>query len=156
MALKVGDQAPNFKLYSSEKKEITLSDYRGKNVLLLFFPLAFTSTCTAELCEMRDNKKMYDSLNAEILSLSVDSPQALAKYKELEGYTFNLLSDFNKTVGITYGVMSEEFALGMRGVHKRSAFVVDKNGEIRYAEILEKASDLPNFAVINELLQSLN
>ena len=81
MALQKGDKAPDFKLYNTDKQEVSLSDYEGKNVVILFFPLAFTSTCTTELCEMRDNISIYSNLNAEILGISVDSPFTLGKYK---------------------------------------------------------------------------
>lgn len=155
MALNIGDQAPDFKLVNTDKKEVTLSSYSGKNVLILFFPFAFTGVCTDELCSIRDNKKMYDGVNAEILSISVDSPFTLAKFKEVQEYNFELLSDFNKEVSTAYDVLYENFVLGLKGVSKRSAFVVDKNGKICYAEVLENAGELPNFAEINKVLSSI-
>jgi glutaredoxin-dependent peroxiredoxin len=155
MSLKVGDQAPDFKLINSDKKEITLSQYNGKNVLILFFPAAFTGVCTDELCSIRDNKTMYDGINAEILSISVDLPFTLAKFKEIQNYNFELLSDFNKEVSTGYGCIYEEWILGFKGVSKRSAFIVDKSGKIRYAEILENAGELPNFAAINAILEEI-
>ncbi len=156
MALQVGDKAPDFTLYSSEKAEESLAKYQGKNVVLLFFPMAFTSVCTEELCTMRDNLSVYDNLNAAILGVSVDSPFTLAKFKEEQKLNFPLLSDFNKEVSRSYGALYEEFVLGLRGVSKRSAFVIDKEGSIRYAEVLESAGDLPNFAAIKETLSDLN
>lgn len=153
--MQIGSQAPNFKLVNSDKKAVSLSDYKGKNVLLLFFPFAFTGVCTEELCSMRDNKKMYDDVNAEILSISVDSPFTLARFKEENNYNFQILSDFNKEVSTLYGTLYSEFVLGLKGVSKRAAFVVDKNGEIRYSEILENAGELPNFAEINNVLNNL-
>jgi glutaredoxin-dependent peroxiredoxin len=155
MALKVGDVAPDFKLISSDKKEVALSDFAGKKVLILFFPMAFTGVCTDELCSIRDNKEMYDGIDAEILSISVDSPFSLAKFKEIQGYNFTLLSDFNKEVSTAYEAIYETFVLGLKGVSKRSAFVVDQAGKIQYAEVLESAGDLPNFTAINEVLNSL-
>lgn len=155
MSVQIGSQAPSFTLKSSELKDVSLTDYAGKNVVVMFFPLAFTSVCTAELCTMRDNKANYDGLNAEIVAISVDSPFTLAKFKEEQGFNFPLLSDYNKDVSGSYGALYDEFVLGMKGVSKRSAFVVDKNGEIRYAEILENAGELPNFVAINETLQGL-
>ncbi len=155
MSLHTGETAPAFKLKSSNKSDISLSDYEGKNVVVLFFPLAFTSTCTAELCSIRDTKADYDKLNAEILAISVDSLFTLAKYKEEQGYNFPLLSDWNKEVSTAYGALYERFAHNMRGVSKRAAFVIDKEGKIRYAEVLENAGELPNFAAINETLQEL-
>ncbi len=155
MALKIGDNAPDFKLINSEKKEVLLSQHLGKNVLVLFFPFAFTGVCTDELCSIRDNKGMYDKIDAVILCISVDSPFTLGKFKEIQGYNFDLLSDFNKEVSTAYGVLKEEFVLGLKGVSKRSAFIVDKMGKIRYAEILENAGELPNFAAINSILEEI-
>ncbi len=156
MSIKVGDKAPNFTLYSSEKQEVSLSDYKGKNVVLLFFPLAFTGVCTTELCSMRDDIGTYEGLDAQILAVSVDSLFTLEKFKEAEKYNFPLLSDFNKVVARAYGTIYEEFVLGMKGVAKRSAFVIDKEGVIRYAEVLESAGDLPDFEAVKGTLSSLN
>lgn len=155
MSLKIGDKAPAFTLKNTEKEDVSLSDFSGKNVVVLFFPLAFTSTCTTELCSIRDSKAEYDKLNAEILAISVDSLFTLGKFKSEEGYNFQLLSDWNKDTAQAYGTIYDEFVLGMKGVAKRSAFVVDKTGTIRYAEVLESAGDLPNFAAINETLKTL-
>lgn len=156
MALKPGDVAPDFVLKSSEKTDVKLSDYRGQNVVVLFFPLAFTGTCTTELCSVRDNKKEFENLNAEILAISVDSLFTLGQFKAAQQYNFPMLSDFNKEVSAAYGSLYDEFVLGMRGVSKRSAFVVDKDGIIRYAEVLDNAGELPNFAAVNETLAGLN
>ena len=155
MALQKGDKAPEFKLYNSEKQEVSLSDYTGKNVVILFFPLAFTGVCTAELCEMRDNMGSYAKLNAEIIAISVDSLFTLEKFKTEQKLPFNLLSDFNKEVSAAYGSLYENFVLGMKGVSKRSAFVVDSAGTIQYAEVLESAGDIPNFTAVQEALTSL-
>ena len=156
MKLKVGDKAPEFTLRSTEKAEVSLGDHKGKNVIILFFPLAFTGVCTAELCEVRDNMKKYESLNAEVLAISVDSLFSLGKFKEVENYNFTLLSDFNKTASRAYGSLYEDFVLGMKGVSKRSAFVIDKDGTIRYEEVLDDAGNQPNFTKIQEVLSSLN
>jgi glutaredoxin-dependent peroxiredoxin len=155
MALQIGDKAPDFKLYNSDKQEVSLSDYKGKNVVVLFFPLAFTGVCTAELCEMRDNMSSYSELNAEILAISVDSLFTLEKFKAEQKLPFNLLSDFNKETSSAYGSLYENFVLGMKGVSKRSAFVVDSEGTIQYAEVLESAGDIPNFTAVQEALKSL-
>ena len=156
MILKSGDKAPDFTLVSSDKSEISLSNYSDKNVILLFFPLAFTGTCTEELCSMRDDIATYNNMNAEVLAISVDSPFSLGKYKEEQELNFPLLSDFNKNVSRSYGALYEHFVLGMKGVSKRSAFVIDKNGVIRYAEVLENAAELPNFAAVRETLNNLS
>src|SRR5580658_8779485 len=104
-SIQVGQQAPDFTLYDSDKQKVTLSDYKGKNVLLLFFPQAFTGTCTKELCSTRDNIALYNAVNAQVLGISVDSVFTLAKYKEDQNLNFPLLSDFNKTVSTAYGAI---------------------------------------------------
>jgi glutaredoxin-dependent peroxiredoxin len=156
MSLSLGQPAPDFTLNNTIKAEIHLSTQKGKNVVLLFFPLAFTSTCTAELCSVRDELGTYNGLNTVVFGISNDSVFTLAKFKEEQKLNFDLLSDFNKTVSAAYNSLYSEFILGMKGVSKRSAFVIDKNGLLRYAEILEKAGDLPNFNAIKACLQSLN
>lgn len=155
MSIELGSAAPSFTLKASDKSDVSLSDYAGKNVVVLFFPLAFTGVCTTELCSVRDSKADYESLNAEVLAISVDSLFTLEKFKAEQGYNFPLLSDWNKDVSASYGALYDEFVLGMRGVSKRSAFVVDKEGKIRYAEVLENAGELPNFAAINETLKQI-
>ena len=156
MAIQVGDKAPSFTLVSTEKEQVALENYKGKNVVLLFFPLAFTGVCTTELCTMRDDIAAYQNLDAEILAVSVDSPFSLGKFKAEQNLNFNLLSDFNKEVSRAYGSLYEDFVLGMKGVSKRSAFVIDKEGVVKYAEVLESAGDLPNFAAVKETLSGLN
>ena len=156
MALQIGQAAPEFKLFNTDKKEIALSELKGKNVVILFFPLAFTSVCTAELCSIRDNYAMYNSLNAVVLGISVDSLFTLAKFKESQNYNFDLLSDFNKDVSRSYGSLYETFGFGMLGVSKRSAFVIDKNGIVQLAEVLENAGEQPDFVAIKACLEKLN
>ena len=152
MVLTKGQQAPDFTLYSSELKEISLADYAGKKVVIHFFPMAFTGVCTTQLCTMRDTFGYYDELGAEILAISVDSPFALAKFKEDNDYQFNLLSDFNKETSQAYGAFYDEFVFNLKGVSKRAAFVLDENHEIVYAEVLESAGDLPDFNAIRNAL----
>ena len=155
MALQISDVAPDFSLYSSEKKLVHLHELRGKPVALLFFPLAFTSTCTKELCSTRDDIDIYRDLEAEILAISTDSPQTLARYKQDNNFNFTLLSDYNKEVIRAYDVMYEEFSLGMRGVAKRAVFVIDAEGIIRYMEVLEAAGQMPDLLALQQALRSL-
>ncbi|MFN7115640.1 MAG: redoxin domain-containing protein [Saprospiraceae bacterium] len=155
MSVKVNEKAPLFTLYSSDKQPVALENYKGKNVVLLFFPLAFTSVCTTELCTMRDDIAIYNNLNTDVIAISVDSPQTLSRFKEDQKLNFTLLSDFNKEVSRAYGSLYEEFAMGMKGVSKRSAFVIDGEGTVRYAEVLESAGDLPNFVAIRETLAKI-
>lgn len=158
MALGISQTAPDFTLFNSEIKKVSLSDFRDrKNVLLLFFPLAFTNTCTKELCDVRDDIARYNIANAQVLGISVDSVFTLAKYKEEQGYNFPLLSDFNKDVSTQYETIYTSFTdMMMNGVSKRSAFIIDKKGIIQYVEVLESAGDLPNFDAINLKLESLS
>jgi len=156
MALKIGDNAPSFALFSTEKQQVTLEEYRGKNVVLLFFPMAFTGVCTQEMCSMRDSIADYQGLNAEVLAVSVDSLFTLAKFKEEQNLNFPLLSDFNKEASTAYDAIYEEFVFGMKGVSRRAAFVIDGNGILRYAEVLESAGNLPNFEAVKATLATLN
>ncbi len=156
MKIETGTKAPEFSLYNSEKNKVSLSDFKDKNVVLLFFPLAFTGTCTKELCEVRDNISQYNSSNAAVIGISVDSVYTLAKYKEEQHLNFQLLSDFNKEVSISYGSLYQSFGYGMQGVSKRSAFVIDKEGMVRYAEVLENATEIPDFEKIQKTLSQYN
>ncbi|MEO6612370.1 MAG: redoxin domain-containing protein [Chitinophagaceae bacterium] len=156
MKIEAGQVAPEFTLYNSDKKKVTLSELKGGNVLLLFFPLAFTSTCTEELCSVRDNISWYNNVNATVFGISVDALHTLAKYKEEQQLNFTLLSDFNKDVSSAYGSLYEMFGYNMKGVSKRSAFVIDKEGIVRYAEVLENAGDIPDFKAIQSTLAGLN
>ncbi|QJW90424.1 redoxin domain-containing protein [Spirosoma taeanense] len=153
--IKPGQTAPEFTLFNSDKKEVSLGDFHGKNLIILFFPLAFTSVCTVELCEIRDKISTYTDLNAEIVAISVDSPYVLAKFKQEQNLPFDLLSDFNKEVSAAYDSLYETFSMNMKGVSKRSAFLIDPNGIIQYAEVLDNAGEVPNFNALRETLAQL-
>ncbi len=158
MSLKIGDIAPDFTLKSKnvtgELKDVKLSDFKGKNVVLLFFPLAYTGVCTTEMCTVSEGFEQYSNLNAEVLGISVDSPFTQEAWAKQNNITIPLLSDFNKEVVEKYGVKYD--LLVFNGVSKRSAFVIDKSGKIAHIEILEDAGQLPNFDKIKEVLKSLN
>lgn len=154
--LHLGEKAPGFSLISSDKTEVQLSDYKGQNVLLLFFPFAFTGMCTKEMCQAQDDLAYYQGVNAQVIGISVDSPHTLNKFKELNHLAFTLLSDFNKTASKAYDCLLEVNSIGLKGVAKRSAFIVDREGILRYMEILENPGNLPNFDAINQTLKSLN
>lgn len=155
MPLQPGQPAPDFSLFDSDKNKISLSDLKGNNVLLLFFPQAFTGVCTKELCSIRDNIGRYQHEKAKVLGISVDSVFTLAKFKEEQQYNFPLLSDFNKEVSGKYDTLYQDWILDMKGVSKRSAFIIDKEAVIQYAEVLESAGDLPNFEAIHAVLDRL-
>lgn len=154
MALQVGDQSPDFKLFSSELKEVSLADYKGKKLVIQFFPMAFTGVCTAQLCTMRDSFGFYEGMNAEVIGISVDSPFTLAKFKEDQAYQFPLLSDFNKEISQAFGAYYPEFAFNLKGVSKRAAFVIDEEGKVVYAEVLEDAGNMPDFDAIKKVVEA--
>jgi glutaredoxin-dependent peroxiredoxin len=156
MAIQIVQQAPDFTLRDTDKNKVTLSDHKGKSVLLLFFPLAFTSTCTKELCMTRDSLSTYNNLNTTVFGISVDSLFSLNRYKEEQALNFVLLSDFNKTASTAYGCLYDHFFNDMDGVSKRSAFVIDAAGIVQYAEVLENAGDIPNFDAIVDCLKHIN
>jgi peroxiredoxin len=157
MPILAGQKAPDFTLFDTEKQKISLADSRGKNVVLLFFPLAFTGTCTKELCNVRDNIGLYNNTNASVFGISVDSLFSLGKFKEEQHLNFPLLSDFNKEASKAYDVLYETFpAFEMQGVSKRAAFVIDKEGMVKYAEICPTPGDEPNYEAIQATLKSLS
>ena len=160
MAIKVGDQAPNFSLKDTANHTHNLTDYKGKsNVVLLFFPAVGTGVCEKELCSTRDSMKDYEGLNAQVFGISVDGPFAQKLWVDKYQFNFPLLSDFNKEVSPAYGAFYDVWLPGkwdLKGVAKRSAFVIDKQGVVQYAEVLEVAGDEPNYAAIQECLKKLN
>lgn len=155
MKLEIGQQAPDFLMFDTDKQPVRLSELQGSNVVLLFFPFAFTSTCTVELCSTRDDIAFYNNVEAKVFGISVDAPYSLKVFREEQKLNFPLLSDFNKTVSETYGCIYDRWGMELKGVSKRSAFVIDKSGKIQYAEILENAGELPNFEAIKNCLSGL-
>lgn len=157
--LKIGDKAPEFSLKDENLKEVSISDFKGKsNLLVLFFPLVNTGVCEKELCSIRDGLHKFSSVEAQVLAISVDSSFAHRLWKDKQKFNFPLLSDFNKEVCKAYGAFYDVFAPGAldyRGVAKRSAFVIDKDGILRYAEVLEDASEEPNYGEIKKCFDQL-
>jgi|SRR5208282_2206681 glutaredoxin-dependent peroxiredoxin len=154
MALQVGSQAPDFALKSNKMADVKLAELRGNKVLLLFVPLAFTGVCTKEFCSMRDALKDYEGLDCKVFGISTDSPFALDAWAQKEGYQFPLLSDYNKTVARDYETLYDDL-MGFKGVCKRSAYVIDREGKIRYASVSEDARVVPNFDEIKACLKQL-
>jgi peroxiredoxin len=163
MPIAVGTKAPDFALSTKTAegpKQIRLSDnFEKKNTLLLFFPMAFTGTCTTEMCEVSAGLNVYTNSNAAVYGISGDNPFAQEAWAQKEKITVPLLSDYEHKVAKDYGVMYDSFLpqmnLGMGGVPKRSAFVIDKNGVIQYAESNDDARQLPNFDKIKAKLAEL-
>ncbi|MBI2284556.1 MAG: peroxiredoxin [Bacteroidetes bacterium] len=157
MSIQTGQKAPEFSLFDTDKNKVSLADQKGSNVVVLFFPLAFTGVCTTELCNVRDNIAIYNNTNAKVFGVSVDSLFSLGKFKAEQNLNFPLLSDFNKEAAKAFNVLYETFpAFEMQGVSKRAAFVIDKEGVVRYAEVCATPGDLPNFAAIQQTLAELN
>lgn len=159
MSLSVGDQAPGFTLkrkHADGLDDVSLSDYAGqKNVVVLFFPLAYTSVCTDEMCSVSQGLDAYDNLNAQVLGISVDSPFAQEAWANANDITIPLLSDFNKDVSAAYGSQFEDL-LGFKGVAKRSAFVIDKNGVVQFASVSDDPQEVPDFDAIKACLEGLD
>src|SRR4029077_15553486 len=163
MPLAVGTKAPDFTLSTKTAdgpKKISLSESLGKgNTLLLFFPMAFTATCTTEMCEVSAGLNAFTSLNAVVYGISGDNPFAQEAWAQKEKITGRLLSDYEQKIAKEYGEMFESFLpqmnLGMSGVPKRSAFIIDKNGVIQYVESNDDARQLPNFEKIKTKLAEL-
>lgn len=161
MGLVVGDKAPEFTLksknISGEVKDISLSDYKGKKLVILFYPQSFTGVCTDEMCNVSDGLNDYLNLGADVIAISVDSIFTQEAWSKANNIKIPLLSDFNKEVIEKYGTRYPDggFVHNMNGVSKRAAFVVDRDGVIRYTQILESAGDLPDFNAIKETLKSL-
>ena len=156
MTVTIGQKAPSFSLFDSDKNKISSTAFQGKNVVILFFPLAFTSVCTVELCSIRDNIALYNDLQTVVVGISVDSLFVLNKFKKEQGINFTLLSDFNKITSKDFGVLYEIFpAFEMQGVSKRAAFVIDKEGIIQYVEVCPSLGDLPDFTAIQSKLATL-
>lgn len=163
MPLTVGSKAPDFELPTKTAdgpKKIKLSNNFGKkNTVVLFFPMAYTGVCTKEMCELSQGLNDYTKLNAEILAISGDNPFAQEAWAQKEKISITLLSDYDHKVTQSYGVAYASFLpqlnLGMSGVAKRSAFVIDKHGTIQYAESSEDPKQLPNFSAIKETLGRL-
>jgi peroxiredoxin len=157
MALPIGSKAPDFTLKSRTPAEadVKLSNNFGKkNTVLLFFPLAFTSVCTKEMCDITSGLGDYTNLGAEVIGVSVDSPQAQQAWAQKEHITITLASDLNKTVTKAYDVIFPMLA-GIGDTAARAAFVIDKNGVIQYSERTPTPKDLPNFAAIQATLAKL-
>jgi peroxiredoxin len=160
MALATGTKAPDFSLSTKTAdgpKQVKLSDNFGKtNTLLLFFPMAFTGTCTTEMCNLSKELPDYGEMNAAVYGISGDNPFAWAKK---ESITVPLLSDYEHKIAKEYDVMYDSFLpqmnLGMGGVPKRSAFIIDRAGVIQYAESNDDARELPNFDKIKAKLAEL-
>jgi len=154
MSVDVGSKAPDFTLTNQERQPVQLSEQRGRPVVLAFFPAAFSSVCTKELCTFRDSLARLNEAHAQVYGISVDTFFALKAFHDQQRYTFPLLSDFNKQAIRDYGVFNEDM-IGLKGVAKRAVFVIDKDGIVRHREVLEDARNEPNYDAVFSALASL-
>ena len=154
MPVDVGSKAPDFTLTNQDRQPVTLSGQRGKPVVLVFFPAAFSSVCTKELCTFRDSMAKLGQAKAQVYGISVDTFFTLKVFQKDQGLTFPLLSDFNKDVIRDYGVFNEDM-IGLKGIAKRAVFVIDKDGVVRHREVLEDARNEPDYDKVFAALASL-
>jgi peroxiredoxin len=154
MSATVGSKAPDFTLMNENREPVTLSAQQGHPVVLAFFPAAFSGVCTKELCTFRDNLAKLNGAKAQVYGISVDTFFTLAAFKKDQNLNFPLLSDFNKEVIQAYGAFNPDM-IGLKGIAKRSTFVIDKDGIIRHAEVLDDARNEPNYDKVFETLSKL-
>ena len=158
MAIAVGTKAPDFSLKSKTASglvDVKLSENFGKkNTVLLFFPLAFTSVCTQEMCDITAGLNTYTDVNADVIGVSVDSPFAQEAWAQKEKISIKLASDLNKKTAEAYGTLLPDL-IGLGAVSARAAFVIDKNGVVQYSEQTPTPKELPNFNAIKETLAKL-
>ncbi|MCL4343548.1 MAG: peroxiredoxin [Nitrososphaerota archaeon] len=154
--IKVNDIAVDFTLPDQDLKTVKLSDFKGSNVVLAFFPGAFTSVCTKEMCTFRDSMSRFNRINARVFGISVDSPFALKAFLKDNSLNFELLSDFNKNVSRTYPGLHRNFAkvLGLE-VSKRSVFIIGKDFRVKYAWVSEDPGVEPKYSEIESVLNKL-
>ena len=150
--IQVGSKAPDFKVFDTERNELSLENFRGKKLILFFFPMAWTSTCTKQLCALQEDYKSYSELNAVVVGVSVDTIFALKRYATEHHIGFPLLSDFNKEMIHSYDIVHHDFILGYKDVAKRATFVIDEEGIIRFAEVLHSLGSLPDIDAIKKVL----
>jgi glutaredoxin-dependent peroxiredoxin len=155
MSIDVGAKAPDFALVNQDRETVRLSDVIKKGpVVLAFLPGAFSGTCTAEMCNFRDSTSELSKTGAQVLGVSTDTFFALKGWADQQKYTFPLLSDYNKEVIRQYDVVNPDM-IGLKDIAKRAVFVIDRNGVVRYREVLEDARNEPDYRKIQQTLASL-
>jgi peroxiredoxin len=154
MSVDVGSKAPDFTLTNEERQPVTLSQQRGKPVVLAFFPAAFSSVCQKELCTFRDSMARLNDAKAQVYGISIDTFFTLKAFHDAQNLTFPLLSDFNKEVIREYGVFNPDM-IGLKGIAKRAVFVLDRDGVVRHKEVLEDARNEPNYEAVFAALTTM-
>lgn len=154
MSADVGSKAPEFTLMNQDRQPVSLSAQRGTPVVLAFFPAAFSSVCTKELCTFRDSLARLNQAKAQVYGVSVDTFFTLKAFQDQQGLTFPLLSDFNKQAIRDYGVFNEDM-IGLKGIAKRAVFVIDKDGVVRHKEVLDDARNEPDYDAVFKTVDAL-
>ena len=155
MSVTVGSKAPDFTLTNQDRQPVTLSAQRGRPVVLAFFPAAFSSVCTKELCTFRDSLARLNQAKAQVYGISVDTFFALKAFHDDQKLTFPLLSDFNKQTIRDYGVFNDDM-IGLKGIAKRAVFVIDNDGIVRHREVLDDARNEPDYDKVFATLATLS
>ncbi|MSO56377.1 MAG: peroxiredoxin [Acidobacteria bacterium] len=155
MAVEVGSKAPDFTLVNQDRESVTLAgELKKGNVMLAFFPGAFSGTCTKEMCSFRDTMSNFTGANANVLGVSTDTFFALKAWRDQQHFDFQLLSDYNKDVIKAYDVVNPDM-IGLKNIAKRAVFVIDKGGVVRYREVLDDARNEPDYGKLSEALTKL-
>ena len=157
MSAEVGQQAPDFTLFNNDKEPTTLSNSKGKTVVLAFFPGAFTRVCTTEMCSFRDRSDSFNSMNAQVYGISVDAIFSQKAFSDANNLNFPLLSDYQREVGKAYGVSLPNFS-GMEGytASERAVFVIDKQGVIKFKWVGENPGVEPDYDEVQRQVDALN
>lgn len=150
-----GQKAPDFHLVDQHKNKVSLESFRGKSLVLFFFPMAWTGTCTREMCTVQDDLSAYSKLNAAVAGVSVDTLYALKRFAEDHRLNFPLLSDFNKVAIRDYDVVHHDFSNGYKDVARRATFIIDRGGILRYAEVLPELGNFPDMKKIKSVLEEM-
>jgi peroxiredoxin len=157
MSVAVGQQAPDAVLISGDRKAVKISDLRGKPTVLAFFPAAFTGTCTKEMCRFRDDLARFNTLNANVIGISADTPFVLAEFAKQNQLTFPMLSDFNHEAMQAFGVLDGGFLGGLlKGIARRSVFVLDKDGRVAYVWLSDTPGTEPPYEDVQAAVQKLH
>lgn len=154
MSVDVGSKAPDFTVPNQDREPVTLSALRGRPVVLAFFPAAFSGTCSKELCTFRDALAQFNQVNAQVLGISTDTFFALKAFQDHQKLAFPLLSDYNKDVIQKYGVVNPDM-IGLKNIAKRAVFVLDKDGVVRYREVLDDARNEPDYGKVQAAVAAL-
>jgi len=155
MAVEVGQQAPDATLVSTDRKPVRISELRGKTTVLAFFPAAFTGTCTKEMCRFRDDNSRLESLHAQVVGISADTPYVLAEWAKQHNLKQMMLSDFNHEAMRAYDVYDGSFGGVLNGISRRSIFVIDNSGKVVYTWLADKPGVEPPYEEVEAVVEKV-